>query len=161
MGQVLMRAGGGKVSTENLTAENIKSGVTVTVKQGSKTVQSVAGELIPVDGRELIAMCTYPHPTSATTLIGISNGLIYADGVNYTTYFTKAMVVDAYIVVSQDAGTTIYGYVGSYRWGNPAGYYGRSGFVPVSVSAGQTISASVSGGWPGNSGVYVFVFKHH
>ncbi len=45
MGKVLMRAGGGRVSTENLTANNIKSGVTVSVKQGSKPVQSVTGSL--------------------------------------------------------------------------------------------------------------------
>lgn len=45
MGNVQQQAGGGggKVTTENLTAENIKNGVTVTVKQGSKTVQSVTG----------------------------------------------------------------------------------------------------------------------
>ena len=43
MGNVQQRAGGGKASTENLIAGNIKNGVTVTVKQGSKTVQSVTG----------------------------------------------------------------------------------------------------------------------
>lgn len=46
MGRVQQRAGGGKVTTENLVAGNIKSGVTVTVKQGSKTVQSVTGKLL-------------------------------------------------------------------------------------------------------------------
>lgn len=45
MGQVMQRAGGGKVSTTNLAAANIDNGVTVTVKQGSKTVQQVTGSL--------------------------------------------------------------------------------------------------------------------
>lgn len=45
MGKVQQRAGGGKVTTEGLAAENIRDGVTVTVRQGSKTVQSVTGGL--------------------------------------------------------------------------------------------------------------------
>lgn len=45
MGKVQQRAGGGKATVENLAAENLKSGVTVTVKQGSKTVQQVTGSL--------------------------------------------------------------------------------------------------------------------
>lgn len=45
MGRVQMRAGGGKVTTENLTADNVRNGVAVAVKQGSKTVQSLTGTL--------------------------------------------------------------------------------------------------------------------
>ena len=45
MGQVLQRAGGGKVTVEGLTVDVVKSGASVTVKQGSKTVQTVTGTL--------------------------------------------------------------------------------------------------------------------
>lgn len=52
MGQVMQRAGGGKVTTENLTADNVKSGVTVTVKQGSRVIQSIVGthqDMVPLN----------------------------------------------------------------------------------------------------------------
>lgn len=45
MSRVQQRAGGGKITVEGLAAGNIKKDVAVTVKQGSKTVQSVTGAL--------------------------------------------------------------------------------------------------------------------
>lgn len=43
MGRVLMRAGGGKVTVEGLSPAVVQQGKTVTIKQGSKVVQRVAG----------------------------------------------------------------------------------------------------------------------
>ncbi len=45
MGKILQCAGGGKVTVEGLAAGNLRSGATVTVKQGSKVVQQVTGSL--------------------------------------------------------------------------------------------------------------------
>ena len=43
-------AGGGKVTVTGLTADAVKKGATVTVKQGAKTVASVAGSFNPFVG---------------------------------------------------------------------------------------------------------------
>ena len=43
MGVVMQRAGSGKVTVEGLTADIVQAGKTVTVKQGSKVVQTVTG----------------------------------------------------------------------------------------------------------------------
>lgn len=45
MGKALQRAGGGKVTVEGLTADIVQAGKTITVKQGSKVVKTVIGEL--------------------------------------------------------------------------------------------------------------------
>lgn len=57
MGEILQRAGGGKVTVTGLTAAAVKNGVSVIVKQGSKVVQSITGTL-------------------ATTVTGLSAGVI-------------------------------------------------------------------------------------
>ena len=43
MGKIGYEAGGGKVTAENLAAENIRAGVTVTLRQGNKIVREVPG----------------------------------------------------------------------------------------------------------------------
>ncbi len=45
MGKVQLRAGGGRVTVEGLAAGDLRSGTTVTVRQGSKVVQEVTGTL--------------------------------------------------------------------------------------------------------------------
>ena len=79
MGEVSQRAGGGKVTVEGLTAEVVRAGKPVTVRQGSKVVQSLVGTL-PVAVFALYAMSYYmqviqlPFAKEDVTLTQISSG---------------------------------------------------------------------------------------
>lgn len=49
------KGGGGTVTVEGLAADVVKSGTTVTVKQGTKVVASVTGNLLPSDQNSCLA----------------------------------------------------------------------------------------------------------
>lgn len=95
MGVVGTAPGGGKVTVEGLRAEVVKSGSTVTVRQGSRVVQQVAGTL-PAGG----------------SLVQSTNGFGNLDGSGrWNNYFER---------VTGDAGTVsggkfIVGKSGKYR----------------------------------------------
>ncbi|MBQ8646803.1 MAG: hypothetical protein IJ484_01520 [Oscillospiraceae bacterium] len=65
MGTVLMAPSGGKVTTEGLTAANIVSGKTVTVKQGAKVVAKVEGTGGGVKEAQAIGLCVCRHSSMA------------------------------------------------------------------------------------------------
>ena len=59
MGKIMQRAGGGKVTVEGLAAGKVKAGETVTIKQGSKVVQSVTGNYaFPAGSGKIVLLIT-------------------------------------------------------------------------------------------------------
>lgn len=83
MSKGMLGAAGGKVTVTGLTAGTVKKGTTVTVKQGAKTVMSVAGTYTGEDNYEVLAM---PMMTRNLQEMMVSywNGSTYATG-NATT----------------------------------------------------------------------------
>ena len=77
-------SGGGKVAVSGLSAAAIKKGVTVTVKQGAKTVANVTGTLAP------LALFAYGHANgdswgawfnvTGTTFVSPNNILVGTNG---------------------------------------------------------------------------------
>lgn len=67
------KGGGGKVTVEGLSAGVVKKGATVTVKQGAKTVLSVAGTYVPSMGIVSIPSKSGYVSTNATATLTFSN----------------------------------------------------------------------------------------
>lgn len=69
MGQVLMRAGGGKVTVDGLTPEAMLAGETVVVKQGNKVLKKVRGtakKYLPLPIPNVEQYCAFVGPFTGT-----------------------------------------------------------------------------------------------
>lgn len=87
MGKVQQRAGGGKATVENLAAGNVKSGVTVTVKQGSKTVQQVTGTL----GLRMVNVGSYRGSQNIPVTALLAQNGLGVDDVTVNNFFISAV----------------------------------------------------------------------
>ena len=79
MSKGMLGAAGGKVTVTGLTAGTVKKGTTVTVKQGAKTVMSVAGTYTGEENYELLATGMMQRNLQ-DMMVSYWNGSAYATG---------------------------------------------------------------------------------
>lgn len=87
-GFMVTSGGGGAVTTQNLTVGNIKSGVTISVLQGNKTIQKVVGSYKPTSKRVVVG--SYSGNRSIDVSSVISNAGLTVSSVNANNFsFSK------------------------------------------------------------------------
>ncbi|MBQ8646802.1 MAG: hypothetical protein IJ484_01515 [Oscillospiraceae bacterium] len=153
MANALMAPGGAKVTTEGLTAENVVSGQTVTVKQGSKTVASVTGSgrtgtLAFISGKSTPASGAGSYRSG--NIFYAANGCVTYSGTTLTV--KKAMT--GYPIYSDSSSSDDCNFTykfgsHSYTVNTPAsassGTTKRMTETPITLNVGDTITAVCAG----------------
>lgn len=118
MSKGMLGAAGGKVTVTGLSAGTVKKGTTVAVKQGAKTVMSVAGTYTGEDNYEVLAM---PMMTRSLQEMMVSywNGSTYATG-NATTGTVTVKGTVKKVIITSITGGSICGHssVGTFTSGH-------------------------------------------
>lgn len=117
-GTLNFKGGGGKVTVTGLTAGTVKNGTTVTVKQGAKTVMSVAGTYTGEENYELLATAMM-HRNLQEMLVSYWNGRAYATG-NATTGTVTVKGTVKKVIITNITGGSICGHssVGTFTSGH-------------------------------------------
>ena len=104
MSKGMLGAAGGKVTVTGLTAGTVKKGTTVTVKQGAKTVMSVAGTYTGEENYELLATAMMTRNLQEM-MVSYWNGSAYATGNATTGTVTVKGTVKKVIIISITGGS--------------------------------------------------------
>ena len=117
MSKGMIGAAGGKVTVTGLTAGTVKKGTTVTVKQGAKTVMSVAGTYTGEENYELLATAMMQRNLQGM-MVSYWNGSSYTSGDAYNTITVKGTVKK--VVITSITGGSICGHssVGTFTSGH-------------------------------------------
>lgn len=104
-------SGGGKVAVSGLSADVVKQGTTVTVRQGAKTIAEVTGTLEPAD--ELDVLATMYYYTGDIAQVTYWTGSGYVNG-NVQTGFGSVTVKGTIkrVMIFQSSGGNICGHSG-------------------------------------------------
>lgn len=97
-------AGGGKVTVTGLTAGTVKKGTTVTVKQGAKTVISVAGTYTGEENYELLATAMMQRNLQSS-IVSYWNGSSYTSGDAGSSTITVKGTVKKVVITSITGGS--------------------------------------------------------
>ena len=118
MSKGMIGAAGGKVTVSGLSADVVKQGTTVTVKQGAKTVESVAGAYTGEENYELLATAMMQRNLQ-NMIVSYWNGSSYTSGdATYNTITVKGTVKE--VVITSITGGSICGHssVGTFTSGH-------------------------------------------
>lgn len=118
MSKGMLGAAGGKVTVTGLTAGTVKKGTTVTVKQGAKTVMSVAGTYTGEENYELLATAMMTRNLQEM-MVSYWNGSAYATG-NATTGTVTVKGTVKKVIITSITGGSICGHssVGTFTSGH-------------------------------------------
>lgn len=118
MSKGMLGTAGGKVTVTGLTAGTVKKGTTVAVKQGAKTVMSVAGTYTGEENYELLATAMM-HRNLQEMLVSYWNGSAYATG-NATTGTVTVKGTVKKVIITSITGGSICGHssVGTFTSGH-------------------------------------------
>lgn len=118
MSKGMIGAAGGKVTVTGLTAGTVKKGTTVTVKQGAKTVMSVAGTYTGEENHELLATAMMTRNVQEM-MVSYWNGSAYATG-NATTGTVTVKGTVKKVIITSITGGAICGHssVGAFTSGH-------------------------------------------
>ena len=118
MSKGMLGAAGGKVTVTGLTAGTVKKGTAVTVKQGAKTVMSVAGTYTGEENYELLATAMMTRNLQEM-MVSYWNGSAYATG-NATTGTVTVKGTVKKVIITSITGGAICGHssVGTFTSGH-------------------------------------------
>lgn len=118
MSKGMLGAAGGKVTVTGLTVGTVKKGTTVTVKQGAKTVMSVAGTYTGEENYELLATAMMTRNLQEM-MVSYWNGSAYATG-NATTGTVTVKGTVKKVIITSITGGSICGHssVGTFTSGH-------------------------------------------
>lgn len=118
MSKGMLGAAGGKVTVTGLSAGTVKKGTTVAVKQGAKTVMSVAGTYTGEENYELLATAMM-HRNLQEMLVSYWNGSTYTSG-NATTGTVTVKGTVKKVIITSITGGSICGHssVGTFTSGH-------------------------------------------
>lgn len=143
MSKVQQAAGGGRVTVTGLTAGTVRSGVTVTVKQGSKIISSVTGTAAPLPTSMYLPSYGYTLPSR---WVGWGND-VYFDSQTALAQSSPALNITPWVTASIQ-------HITANQWDGRFGFTALqfriqnvSGNVLFSryVSNGEAFSVDVSG----------------
>lgn len=104
MSKGMLGAAGGKVTVTGLTAGTVKKGTTVTVKQGAKTVISVAGTYTGEENYELLATAMMQRNLQ-NSIVSYWNGSSYTSGDAGSSTITVKGTVKKVVITSITGGS--------------------------------------------------------